>query len=126
MANSAISKLKEGSAPLYAQIAGLMRRRIRSGEWPPGMTLPTLDELTKQFGVARVTVRQAMGVLAADGLIWRRQGKGTFVTECSRDKHWMSVETDWASLVRMIEGTESRVLHAFDTIRHPRLDPSDG
>jgi GntR family transcriptional regulator len=123
---SAVAKLKEGSAPLYAQIASLMKRRIQTGEWPPGMMLPTLNDLTAQFGVARVTVRQAMDILASERLIWRRQGKGTFVTEHSREKHWMSVETDWASLVRMIEGTESRVLNAFDTIRHPRLEPTDG
>lgn len=123
---SAVTKLKEGSAPLYAQLASIMRRRIQTGEWPPGTMLPTLHELASQFGVARVTVRQAMDALASEGLIWRRQGKGTFVTEHSREKHWMSVETDWASLVRMIEGTESRVLNAFDTIRHPRLESTDG
>jgi len=121
-----LTKLREGTTPLYAQIAGLMKRRIQSGEWPSGLALPTLNELAAQFGVARVTVRQAMDVLAAERLIWRRQGKGTFVTEHGRDKHWLSVETDWKSLVRMIEGTESRVLKAFDTIGSPRLEPADG
>jgi GntR family transcriptional regulator len=126
MTSSVLTKLREGTTPLYAQITGLMKRRIQSGEWPPGTALPTLNELAAQFGVARVTVRQAMDVLAAERLIWRRQGKGTFVTEHGRDKHWLSVETDWKSLVRMIEGTESHVLNAFDTIRSPRLESADG
>jgi hypothetical protein len=77
---------------------------------PPGVQLPTLEQLAEQLGVARVTVRQAMDLLEDEQLIWRRQGKGTFVTTHAEGRHWMSVATDWEEPVNTISGTESRVL----------------
>ena len=58
---SALKKIRDGGSALYVQIAGVMRRKMRSGEWPPGIQLPTLEQLAEQLGVARVTVRQANG-----------------------------------------------------------------
>ena len=50
----------DSPVPRYAQLSALFRRRIGRGEWPPGAQLPTLERLTAEFGVARVTVRQAI------------------------------------------------------------------
>lgn len=108
------------------QIAGVMRRKMRSGEWQPGVQLPTLEQLAEQLGVARVTVRQAMDLLESEGLIWRRQGKGTFVTTHAEGRHWMSVATDWEELVNTIRGTESRVLQSTETKLIPRLGNEEG
>jgi GntR family transcriptional regulator, N-acetylglucosamine utilization regulator len=65
--------------PLYHQLKELVSEKIESGEWGPGYRLPTESELTAQFGVSRVTVRQALQLLANQGLVERKQGLGTFV-----------------------------------------------
>jgi GntR family transcriptional regulator len=65
--------------PLYAQIAELLRGRILRGDWKEGDRLPSHEALTREFDVARVTVRQAIMLLEGDGLLTSRRGRGTFV-----------------------------------------------
>ena len=65
--------------PIYVQLVTLFHRRIESGEWPVGQQVPTLDDLTAEFGVARATIRYAIGFLEREGLIGRYRGRGTFV-----------------------------------------------
>jgi GntR family transcriptional regulator len=67
--------------PLYYQLENLLREKIMSGAVAAGARLPTESELVRQYGVGRITVRQALAALAEDGLIERRQGRGTFVAE---------------------------------------------
>ena len=67
--------------PLYVQLAELLRRRVRSGALAPGATLPPIPDMMREFRVARVTVRQAVRLLTADGLLSPQRGRGTFVTE---------------------------------------------
>jgi DNA-binding GntR family transcriptional regulator len=66
--------------PLYYQLENLLREKIVSGELEPGDKLPTELELIEQYGVSRITVRQALQALADEGLIERKQGRGTVVT----------------------------------------------
>ena len=66
---------------LSARIATALRTRLLAGEIPPGKKLPTENELTKQFGVSRTVVREAIATLAADGLVQARQGAGVFVVD---------------------------------------------
>lgn len=65
--------------PLYRVIEQDLRGRITSGEVPVGSRIETELELMQQYGVARSTVRQALGRLVADGLLEIRRGAGTFV-----------------------------------------------
>lgn len=74
MANST-----ENPAPLYQQIYHLLRQKILDRQWPPDDLLPSEAGLMKQYGVSRATVRQALDELVRDGLVYRRQGRGTFV-----------------------------------------------
>jgi GntR family transcriptional regulator len=67
--------------PLYYQLENVLREKIASGAFAPGDRLPTESELIKQYGVSRITVRQALGTLAEDGLIERHQGRGTFIAQ---------------------------------------------
>src|SRR5262245_37445381 len=67
--------------PLYYQLENLLREKILSGVFAPGDRIPTESDLIRQYGVSRITVRQALSALAGEGLIERRQGRGTFVTE---------------------------------------------
>lgn len=66
-------------SPLYQQIKGLMLKRLQAGEWKPGEAIPSEVELALRFRVSQGTVRKAIDELAAENLLVRRQGKGTFV-----------------------------------------------
>ena len=66
-------------SPLYQQIRGLITRSLESGEWGPGDVIPSESELATRFGVSQGTVRKAIDEMAAENLLVRRQGKGTFV-----------------------------------------------
>lgn len=119
------SSLTRSQVPLYVQLATLMRRRIATGAWPPGQQLPTLHELLTTFGVSRVTVRQAVAILEDEGLVWRRQGKGTFVAEGADTSRRMDLETAWSALTGINEGASVRLIEIRDSV-HPRLAPSEG
>jgi GntR family transcriptional regulator len=67
--------------PLYHQVEVDMRERIQSGEWREGEQIPTEEELCALYGASRVTIREAIGRLASEGLLVRRRGRGTFVRE---------------------------------------------
>lgn len=65
--------------PLYLQIKDLLVKSLEAGEWGPGEAIPSEIVLAGRFGVSQGTVRKAIDALAADNLVVRRQGKGTFV-----------------------------------------------
>lgn len=69
------------SPPLYRQIAYRVIGEIQSGVYQPGDQLPSENELAAQFGVHRLTARQALRLVVEQGLAFRHQGKGTFVAE---------------------------------------------
>lgn len=73
----------------YASLAAALRNRIVSGEWAPGSALPAEQSLAQQHGVALGTLRRAMELLAAQGLVDRRHGRGTFVTEGLAGAHML-------------------------------------
>lgn len=66
-------------SPLYQQIKGLILNSLRLGEWKPGEAIPSEMDLAARFRVSQGTVRKAIDELAAENLLVRRQGKGTFV-----------------------------------------------
>lgn len=66
-------------SPLYQQIKGLILNSLRLGEWKPGEAIPSEMELAARFRVSQGTVRKAIDELAAENLLVRQQGKGTFV-----------------------------------------------
>ena len=66
-------------SPLYQQIKGLILQSLLGGEWKPGEVIPSEMDLATRFRVSQGTVRKAVDELAAENLLVRRQGKGTFV-----------------------------------------------
>jgi GntR family transcriptional regulator len=72
-------KLKKIPVPLYYQLEKVLRKRILSGKLKPDQAVPTEKDLCQEFGVSRITVRQALLSLESDNLIRREQGRGTFV-----------------------------------------------
>jgi len=67
--------------PVHLCIRDDLRLRITAGEWGTGKRLPSETDLAAWYGVARMTIRQAIGALAAEGILVRRQGLGTFAAE---------------------------------------------
>ena len=66
-------------SPLYQQIKGLILQSLQGGEWKPGEVIPSEMDLAARYRVSQGTVRKAIDELAAENLLVRRQGKGTFV-----------------------------------------------
>lgn len=66
-------------SPLYQQIKALLLQALDAGDWAPGAMIPSEPELAAKFGVSQGTVRKAIDALAADKILVRKQGKGTFV-----------------------------------------------
>jgi GntR family transcriptional regulator len=66
-------------SPLYQQIKGLILGSLQAGEWKPGEAIPSEMDLAARYRVSQGTVRKAIDELAAENLVIRRQGKGTFV-----------------------------------------------
>lgn len=67
-------------SPLYQQIKALILQSLEAGEWKPGEAIPSEMDLAARFRVSQGTVRKAIDELAAEHLVVRRQGKGTFVS----------------------------------------------
>jgi len=97
-------QLRTSSLPFYVALANLLRSDIFEGRLSAGAQLPTLDQLSERYGVARVTVRQALGVLADDGLIERVQGKGTFVKDGFVRRKTIQLESNWSNFLEMLDG----------------------
>lgn len=114
--------LRRTEIPLYVQLAGLVRRKIETGEWSAGERLPSLADLSDRFGIARVTVRQAVKILVREGFLVSRQGSGTFVTEEMLKRPSMNLQTAWTDLVHQVEGTSVRMLDEFDVKNPARLE----
>ena len=66
-------------SPIYLQLREVVRSKIEEGEYPPGMAIPSENELSEMYGVNRLTVRNAVDALVSEGLLRRIQGKGAFV-----------------------------------------------
>jgi GntR family transcriptional regulator len=70
---------KKSITPLYSQIQQTLLSKIESGEWTPGTAIPAERELAEQFGVSRMTMRNALTALSRSGHLIREVGRGTFV-----------------------------------------------
>lgn len=73
--------MRHPDVPMYARIERDLRQAIGSGELPLGSRVPSEEELCRKYAVSRMTARQALSRLADAGLLVRRQGVGTFVTQ---------------------------------------------
>ena len=118
--------------PLYLQIKSLLERGLESGEWAPAEAIPSEHDLARRFGVSQGTVRKAIQALAADNLVVRRQGKGTFVATHTEEQ----ASTFRFLRIRRDDGVDeypgSRLLEvrrakaSVDVARRLHLKPGDG
>lgn len=75
------------SHEVYNQI----RNNIKDGMWPAGSKIPSENELANQFGVSRVSVRNAVNILSGQGILESRHGEGTFVSDLSIDSYFRAL-----------------------------------
>ncbi len=71
--------------PLYKQVYHVLVRRIAEGAWAPAEALPSEQALAAELSVSQGTVRKALDALVSENLVYRRQGKGTYVAEHTQE-----------------------------------------
>lgn len=71
----------ESATPVYRQVAAILRERIAAGTYQPGRRLPSVRDLTQEFGIAQLTGRKALRVLVDEGIAEMSPGMGTYVKE---------------------------------------------
>lgn len=111
--------------PLYSQLADVLRQRIENGELAPGVKLPNLHALAKQFDVARVTARQAVQLLVNEGYLESRQGRGTHVASHLPVRTYENMRTSWSAMIKRIEGASVILLEEADITGCPLLGSGD-
>jgi len=81
MSSTAIRQIDFNSnIPYYVQFINILKDKINHNEWKPGDQIPGEPELCIQYGISRTVVRQSLHELESDGLVIRRKGKGTFIS----------------------------------------------
>lgn len=104
----------EGDTPVYEQIAALIRARIEAGEWQPRRRLPSVTHLEQEYGVARQTVMQALGLLRDRGLIYTVKNRGSFVRAGADTVTLVVAEPGTRIIIRRASESERRELDLLD------------
>ena len=68
------------STPLYKQLFHVLRRQIEDGKIKPDQPIPSERSLCTKYQISRITVRQSIAELINEGLLYKKQGKGTYVS----------------------------------------------
>ncbi|OZI77764.1 GntR family transcriptional regulator [Bordetella genomosp. 12] len=113
--------MADSPLPLYHKVYLLLKQRLQAGGFAPLAALPGENALAAEYGVSRLTIRRSLEALEADGLIERRQGRGTFASAQSAahgTQHSSDMDSLMAHLARMGMQTQVRLL-ALDTLAAP-------
>ena len=94
------------SAPYYKQIKQEIYSRIQRGEWKEGDRIPSERKLCEQFGISRITVRQAISQAVNEGILKSYPGKGTFIIKKKASRGFF-VNKDFSTMIREL-GKEPR------------------
>jgi len=107
----------KSTVPLHIQAEELLRKLIESQEYVDGKLLPNEVELSKKLAISRTTLRQALNKLVYDGLLTRKKGVGTKVTESksfsSKSKNWLSFSQEMEARGIPIKNFELHVSWVF-------------
>jgi GntR family transcriptional regulator len=124
--NKAVPNYERSRVPLYVQLASVMRQRIENGHWGEGEKISTIEELESEFGVARVTVRQAIEMLREEGLLDAQQGRGTFVSGKPKNRHWLNLANDFESIINSLKNNVLKRVYVEDNAEPPELRKGEG
>lgn len=111
---------KSSYIPLYIQVRDILKDLINSGQLAPGDQIPSENELSTQYNISRMTVRQACQELMREELIVIRRGEGTFVNSSSHTQMLLKLEGFSSEMAKLGYRNHSRVLdiqmiEAFDS-----------
>lgn len=112
--------------PLYVQVASVMRQRIETGHWSEGQQISTIEDLETEFGVARVTIRQAVEILRAEGMLDAQQGRGTFVSGKPKKKHWLNLANDFESIINSLKSNVLKIISIEENASPPKIGEDEG
>ena len=118
---AAFALAQDSGMPIYAQLIVHFRQQIENGVWPVGRNIPALGILSAEYGVARETIRQAIGFLEQEGLIASRRGRGTTVLRKPEAELWYRVPESWEELVSRADGIVGTALELDAPRRLPQL-----
>lgn len=107
------NRLQPGPIPLYRQLSLALRGEIEQGTYKIGDKLPSEAEMTRIYGVSRITIKEAIGELEADGLVTRWHGKGTYVTGPKIEQELIRL-TDFVEDMQHVGQKPSSQLLAFE------------
>lgn len=102
--------------PLYQQMLVQLQSRIDSGEFGPGALLPGELDLSRDYGVSRITAKRALNELAEAGLVKRERGRGTRVLERSGTGAVRTSIDGWLETASLMQATTEVRLLAFDDL----------
>lgn len=117
--------IRKGPIPLYVQLAGALERRIKES-YKAGDRFPTVELLGAQYGLAPITVRQALALLEKDGLISRARGRGTMVLKTQSDAGKFHLSTGLNDLVESTRDTQPQILRIALQMPPAELLPARG
>jgi GntR family transcriptional regulator len=103
-----------------------MRQRVEAGRWREGEKISTIDELESEFGVARVTIRQAIEMLRSEGLLDAQQGRGTFVSGRPKNRHWLNLANDLESMLNSVKNNVLKRVYVEENVNPPELASHEG
>nr|MDX8318974.1 FadR/GntR family transcriptional regulator [Agrobacterium sp. rho-8.1] len=102
------AKTPRSSENLVARVSKILRDSIQCGEFKPGERLPSEAKLTREHGVSRTVVREAISALRSDGLVKARQGAGVFVLETPHQEIFPFQNLNYERISSVIELLELR------------------
>lgn len=117
--DSLVERAQRG-VPLYLQLKQVLRDQIGSGDLRPGDRVPSERELSEQFEMSRMTVRQALLELVRDGMLHREQGRGTFVAENKMSQALLAITGFTEDMEARGITAGSRTLYQGATLPDPR------
>lgn len=110
---------KKSQSPLYQQLMTRLRNDILAGAYPSGGRIPSEQVLCDTYSVSRVTVRKALFDLVQEGLLIRRQGKGTFVAGERIERDLQTITSFSAECERTGRSVATKVISAQRTSSRP-------
>ncbi|HHW48900.1 MAG TPA: GntR family transcriptional regulator [Clostridiaceae bacterium] len=108
---------KNSPVPAYCQLKNLILEKINSGEYSAGSPIPSERELSETLNISRMTVRQALNQLTSEGILYRVQGKGTFVSNAKIEQRNIMSFSETVAKRGMIPSTK--------VLKFERIKPSD-
>ncbi|NMH72608.1 GntR family transcriptional regulator [Bacillus sp. RO2] len=109
---------KTSPIPIYYQLESHIKNQIEAGFILPGETIPSEREYAESYGISRMTVRQAINSLVNEGLLYRKKGSGTFVSE-------KKIEQPLQGLTSFTEDMKKRGMEPTSKLIHFELIPAN-